>query len=191
MVGGGDEGLDPRVDDFFLTQVKLGLRPNVKELQKFCTENDIIASRKQLNQVRYHFEASATFSRWTSVRPHFVAPLIPRPGNIFVDLAFFKPNLAAFNDMNKYILVGVDELTGVITAYPMPNKLQETWHAKLLEMIFTDFYVTPRYFITDRDSSISNPSFQKHIKEDFGVGWCHLPIRSKSYLAERGMSLGG
>ena len=73
-------------------------------------------------------------------------------GNIFLDLAWFKKNLAAFNDGMSYILVAVDELSQMIVAHPLPNKRQESWHSKIVEMILKDFTVKPNYFITDRQA---------------------------------------
>ena len=163
------------MDNYYISQIKMGLRPTLRQLKDFCSANQIEATNDQLRQVPLRFEASATFSRWTKVKnDHYVTNLIPKPGqimtflfgtcfnfvaklgNVFIDLCWFRPGLAGFNNNNKYILVGCDELSQMIVAHPMRNKKQETWHAALVKMILTDFPVKPNYFITDRQLELKN-----------------------------------
>ena len=78
-----DNGADmDKLDAYYLEQIKLGLRPNLEDLRNYCSEKGISATHRQLKEVKLHFEASASFARWTKVRSdHFVTNLIPKPGD--------------------------------------------------------------------------------------------------------------
>jgi hypothetical protein len=105
-------------------------------------------------------------------------------GNIFVDLAEFKPNLRVANKQCRYFLAGVDCLSQKMCCIPLANKTQVSWERGVRQMIEKEFPVVTT-IITDRDTAVAGLAFQNKIKSEFGVSWFHLRTRSKAYKAER------
>lgn len=168
-----------------MSKARQGIVPTVKDLQEYCKKNDSIQPKPtvaQLANLRYKFKYVAIHAKWNSPR-HYVASSIDRLGNIFIDVAIYKPSLRVHNKQCSILLVAVDLLSQRLFCMAFPNKGQQSWSRGIEAMV--DFFPVISCFVTDRDTSISSESFQQKIKKKYGINWVHLRTRSKSYAAER------
>lgn len=71
----------PLIEDFYFDQLRIGIRPTVKEMQDYCRKARIspTPSLRELRQMRYRFSMSAIYSRNVKPTHHFSAA-IDKPG---------------------------------------------------------------------------------------------------------------
>lgn len=179
--------IDQRILDYYRGELQKGLRPPTSELKQFARDNAISVSNKALDKVKFAFDASAGFAHWKSPRPFYVTSLIPKVNVCFIDVMHAFQKFKYFNDGYQYIIVGVRQVSGFLTALPAKNKSRETWHKLILRMILADYPQNSiAYIVSDRDASISSATFQDYIRAKFGIKWVMIGSRNKAYLAERG-----
>ena len=173
----------------FIDNASRGILLSTKELLDFCKRKGIgpltVEDRKILRNFRRENPELAVFSRSSGGdrRGLYVTAAIFRPGNVFIDLAYFRPRYYKFNKGFKYLLIGVDDLTQLISVQPLKSKTRAAWDAALKRMIEDDFPKI-RYFVSDRDTAIASKKFQDKIFNAYGIKWLHLPLRDKSFHAE-------
>jgi hypothetical protein len=142
-----------KLENYFFAQLQKGLYPKVDDLARYCQKRKLNPrpTRKQLYEVRLRFKASAGYTRWEKTKaPHFMTDMVPKPGNIFLDLMYFGKSLARHNEGNAYALIAVDSFTGIMNCYPCKDKSRASWKAVIKKIIRgNDFPFRPRVFITD------------------------------------------
>lgn len=174
-----------QLEEKFLSLAKKGIVLSVEDLEKICkNENLGVFTRASLCQMRYRWKFTAMHSRWTKPS-HYMAASVEKLGNIFIDMAEFKPNLAVANKQIKYFLVAIDSLSQLAAVVPCVNKKQSTWETAINSMIVEKCFPYMHCFFTDRDVAVTGAAFQSKVKEKYGVNWHFLPSRSKSFAAER------
>jgi hypothetical protein len=174
-----------RLEEYYFKQARKGIVMTVEDMQDYCLKNDITPCppRKELRRMRFKFKYAGLHARWKKP-PKYVGSSIDNLGNIFVDIAEFGKDYRVVNANRHILLVGVDLLSQRIEVIAYPNKTQESWADGIGQFILKKFPCV-RTIVTDRDTAISHPDFQKMVYDKYGVDWIHLRSRSKSYAAER------
>lgn len=172
-----DELVFEKVQKHYFTNARKGIVLTAAELREYCKQQawKPVPTEKKMRSLRHRWKYIGMHARWRRP-PQYVGSSINKLGNIFVDVAEFKRNLAVFNK-NKYILlVGTDLLSQKIACIAYSNKSQASWARGLGEFI-VHLFPSAGTIISDRDTAISSASFQKKIKEQYDVDWIHLRNR--------------
>ena len=173
------------LEKHYFENARKGIVLSLPDLKTYCEKVGIEPrpTEKVLKSLRYRWKYIAIHARWA--RPaHYMGSAIDRLGNIQVDVAQFKPNLAVANKRKFILLVGVDHLTQKLACIAFPNKKQSSWEKGLVQMITQDFNCV-RKVISDRDVAIMGASWQSRMQKTYNIDFIQLKSRSKAYAAER------
>jgi hypothetical protein len=170
------------IKTFFLSKLKHGLLPSIKDVKQFCVEESIpIPPEAKLRRLRYNWKVAAVLARWSGAKRYQSASIM-KPGNLQIDMAHMMPRHANQNKQCKYFLVAKDNLTGCLFCVPCVSKTRDSWQSAILTMIRTSgAYIC--HLTSDRDA-ITSGSFRRNLKINFGISWSYLPSRGHAHLAE-------
>ena len=177
-----------RLEEHFEANLRKGIVLSAAELEAFCRKKRIdCLPAAELKQLRYRWKYSAMHSGTRKRKPlHYMGAAIEKVGNVFVDLAHFRPDLVVANRQCKYFILGVDSLSQKMACYPVPHKTRRWWRWAVLEMKAKDFpYMSTMY--SDRDVAVMSDEFQGEMKREHGVDCVQMLSRNKSFLAEQGI----
>jgi hypothetical protein len=168
---------------FYKAKTRLGLYPSLAEMQKFCRERAIKMSAKALRFLRYKLKYTAMYSVFRKPL-RYMGASFSKYGTVMIDMAFYAPELRAFNGGCSCFLVGVECLSGQLSVVACKNARQASWIAAIEKMVETGFSSVTN-IISDRDASVTGAAFRRKIKKRWGIDWMFLTIRSKAFRAER------
>ena len=178
------------LDKHYFQNLRNGITLSVPELQVVARDLGLRKSAKQLSDMRFDYEFLAVRTPYRKQR-RFFGPQIERLGTLFVDLLEYQKKLKVQNGNKFYVILAVDQLSGLTKALPLANKSQESWEKAIL--YFLDAFPLVRSVVTDADTSIAGLHFQARLRKEHGVRWFHLRVRSKvrqcSVQLERRQSL--
>jgi hypothetical protein len=177
------EGLDA-VRSHFERRAREGVVLSVEDLADYCSEAGIspVPSRESLSELRSEWKALATHARWAYPKVYMGA-LFETLGNVQVDVAEMRPNLARFNGGAKYFLTAKDCLSELLAVVPLPNKKTTSWERAV--SLVCDSFPLVKTIISDQDVAISSRAFRDRMRRERDVGWVILRSRSKAFKAER------
>jgi hypothetical protein len=169
--------------DHYWSRAAEGVVPSAHELRVWARKRGHAVGLRQIRQLRHLWKATARHSRWVKP-PVYMGASIDKLGNIFVDMAHFMPHLRVFNKQCKYFLVAVDSFSQKLACLASANATQATWEKGVIACKEHHFPVVS-CIVSDRDTAVAGETFQRAMRERYGIRWIHLRSRSKAFHAER------
>ena len=145
----------------------------------------VLDPERQLPLARREFKRLAQLEPLRRARPkHFMTQMVPHFGCVQVDLAQFRPDLAADNGGHRYFVMAVEMLSGLWAVAPAKTKTMDSF----LTAIKAIFQLSPihsvRVLLSDRESALHSRHFVARLKDELGINAQFLAVRSKAYAAE-------
>ena len=169
--------------DYYDKRSRLGLVPNLDELEQFCHKNKLLCSRAELRSLRGQFKHTALFSQYKKP-PHFFTASVLKFGSIMIDAGFYRPDLKWKNRGCAAFLAAVECVSGQASIFPIKDKTSKSWRAGITQFLERDFS-SVSCFISDRDAAVTGVNFRESLREDHGIGWSFLKSRGSAIKAER------
>lgn len=178
---------EAKLRDYFLKKLRLGNILTNKELRAYARQRKLAVSLKYIHDLRDNILPTLLYKTPVNIKVYQTIT-VDRLGLLSMDFANFHPEWASFNSGFKGFLMVNSVIAQKHLAIPMKTHKIWEFERALEEICRGDTFPVVSVILSDRETSITSPSFRKKMFEKYGIRFKFITRYNKAWASENAIN---
>ena len=172
-----------KLRNYFIKRLELGNILTQDELLKYAKKRKLNVGKRYIETLRDRVLPTLLYKQPLKIKSYQTIT-VDRLGLLSVDFAYYKPEWKSYNKNTVGFLMVNSVIADKRWAIPMKSRKEAEFESALEQICKGDIFPAVRTILSDRESVIASPKFQKKMLDRYGIKFRFIHRYNKAWSSE-------